>query len=111
MCLCFTVPSDRTDHYICLMQTILQTPRFIVREYQPEETELVVNMYNDEEVTQYLGQNTDEYRRARQAETLKHYEAQTELSRWGIFSIENGDLVGTCKLMPNDTEPEKIELG
>jgi ribosomal-protein-alanine N-acetyltransferase len=93
------------------MRIILQTPRFTVREYLPEETELVVNLYRDEEVSRHVSQNTDEYRRTRQAETLRHYEAQTGLSRWGVFNTGDGDFIGTCKLMANDTDADKIELG
>ena len=34
-----------------------------------------------------------------------------DLGRWGVFDPANGNLAGTCKLLPNDTDPEKMEIG
>jgi [ribosomal protein S5]-alanine N-acetyltransferase len=93
------------------MRIIVTTQRLVVREYQPADIDLLLALYNDPEVNRFVSHQTDDQRRERFATTLEEYKHDTGLHRWGIFSTVDDDFIGTCKLMPNDTDPDKIELG
>ena len=92
------------------MHTILQTPRLIIREFRPDEEETYLEMYRDADINRHLTKRTDEERRERFKELLAGYGSK-DLGRWGVFDPANGNLAGTCKLLPNDTDPEKMEIG
>lgn len=90
---------------------IVQTPRIIIREFIPEEEELLLALYRDPEVTKHVTKRTDEENRKRFAEALEEYKNGTGLGRWGVFSVEDDDFVGVCILKPADSDPTRIELG
>ena len=92
------------------MNTILQTPRMIIREFQPDEEETYLEMYRNTDIGRYLTKRTDEERQERFKEMLAGCGSK-ELGRWGIFNPADGSLAGTCKLLPNDTDPDKMEIG
>jgi ribosomal-protein-alanine N-acetyltransferase len=93
------------------MNIILQTPRLLIRQFLPDEEQLFVDLYHDEGVTRHLTVRNDDERRKRFKELLNDTYANNSLGRWGVFNTGDGDFIGTCKLMPNDTDPDKIELG
>jgi ribosomal-protein-alanine N-acetyltransferase len=93
------------------MNTIVQTARFIIREFNPEEEILLINLYNDEKVNKYITRRTDDETRQRFAQTLKEYENGSGLGRWGIFNRNDNDFIGVCSLKPADSDPTRIELG
>lgn len=96
--------------YFWLMAIILQTPRVTIRQFEPDEESIFVDLYNDDEVTAHLTSRSVEERRQRFKELLED-PADSGLGRWGVFDRRDGDFIGTCKLMPNDTDVAKIELG
>jgi len=104
------VPPKEKILILSAMYTILQTPRMIIREFRPDEEETYLEMYRDADINRHLTKRTDEERRDRFREMLSGYGSK-KLGRWGIFDPADGDLVGTCKLLPNDTDPEKMEIG
>ena len=93
------------------MNIIVRSPRLIIREFLPDEEELVVAHYHDKEVMRHLSPRTDADTRKRFGETLASYKNSPKFNRWGIFNPEDGDFIGNCKLMPNDTDAGKMELG
>jgi ribosomal-protein-alanine N-acetyltransferase len=93
------------------MNFIVQTPRLIIREFIPEEEPLLVNLYKDERVTQYVHKRTEGDTRGQFAEALNYYENGTGLGRWGVFTPADNDFIGVCILKPADSDPKRIELG
>lgn len=92
------------------MNTILQTQRLIVREFLPEEEELLVSLYKDEQVTRHVPKRSEEDTRLQFKDAVKAYKRGTGLGRWGVFTPGN-DFIGVCILKHSDSDPKKIELG
>jgi ribosomal-protein-alanine N-acetyltransferase len=93
------------------MNIIVQTRRLIVREFTPREEILLVNLYKDERVTQYVNKRSEEETLKQFAEALKQYKDGSGLGRWGIFNPADNDFIGVCILKPADSDPTRIELG
>ena len=93
------------------MNTILQTPRILVREFLPDEEELLVDLYRDERVTRHVAKRTEEESRQKFNEAIENYKNGSGLGRWGVFNPEDGDFIGVCILMPNETDHIQIEIG
>ena len=93
------------------MPLFIQTPRFVIREFKPEEEELYIALYDDERVIVHLPKRT----RAEQAEifrtTMADNAAGKVLNRWGLFNNGDGDYMGSCLLRPFYDFKDKIELG
>jgi ribosomal-protein-alanine N-acetyltransferase len=92
------------------MHTVFQTLRLLVRPFLSEEEQIFVDLYSDDEVTRHVTKRNEEERRQRFKELLED-PADSGLGRWGVFDRGDGGFIGTCKLMPNDTDINKIELG
>jgi ribosomal-protein-alanine N-acetyltransferase len=93
------------------MNIIVTTPRLIIREFLPEERELLVNLYRDERVTQYVAKRTEEQNSQKFNEALYEYMTNPGLGRWGVFNAADNDYVGVCILKPADSDAARIELG
>ena len=93
------------------MNIILQTPRLIVRKFIPADEQLVLDLYRDEEVTRYVSKRTEAETSAIFKASIKNYEDQTGLGRWGVFNPADDDFMGVCILKPADSDPTRIELG
>jgi len=93
------------------MPLFIQTPRFVIREFKPEEEEFYIALYDDERVIVHLPKRT----RAEQTEifrtTLADNAAGKVLNRWGIFNNGDGDYMGSCLLRAFHDFKDKIELG
>jgi len=93
------------------MPLFIQTPRFVIREFKPEEEELYIALYDDERVIVHLPKRT----RAEQAEifrsTMADNAAGKVLNRWGLFNNGDGDYMGSCLLRNFHDFTDKIELG
>lgn len=92
------------------MQIIVQTPRFIIREYLAEEEELYLALFADERLTPYLPKRNTEQNREIFSAILADYATGAKLSKWGIFALD-GDLIGFVMLKPNADDPAQAELG
>ncbi|HTI60539.1 GNAT family N-acetyltransferase [Mucilaginibacter sp.] len=93
------------------MPLFIQTPRFVIRDFKPEEQDLFIAIFDDERVITHLPKRsrkelTDLFQWA-----LKDYASGSPLGRWGIFNNGDGDFIGFCLLRIYDTDPGKIELG
>jgi ribosomal-protein-alanine N-acetyltransferase len=93
------------------MQIIAQTPRFVIRNFRPEEEEIYMSLFNDDKVTLHLPkrnrkENLEIFRNA-----LDDYAANKSLGRWGIFNNADGEFIGLCLLRDFNNEAGKAELG
>ena len=93
------------------MRILARTPRFIIREFTPQEEETYLSLFDDEEVTVHLPKRTQEEHRRLFTETLHEYEANSLCGRWGMFSNDNNDCIGMCLLRNFEGSKDKMELG
>jgi ribosomal-protein-alanine N-acetyltransferase len=93
------------------MYTIAQTPRLIIREFLPQEQDIYLNHFNDEEVLRYLPQRTHEERINIFRSAIAAYAGNKQLGTWGIFDKADGQFIGSCLLRLFTEDPEKVELG
>ena len=93
------------------MHIIAQTPRFVIRDFKPQEEDNYLALFDDERVTLHLPSRTKKEQLEIFIKTLTDYASQQVLSRWGIFNNEDGDLIGMCLMRSFYDEIGKIELG
>ena len=93
------------------MAVITQTPRFIVREYLPNEEALYLELLSDPLVTDYLPKRNKEENSKIFQDTLADYEKGIKLARWGVFDAANGDFIGFGMLKTTEEQPSAAELG
>jgi len=93
------------------MHIVAQTPRFVIRNFSPEEEKIYLSLFDDDEVTRHLPKRTKEENRRIFRENLHEYAAGNVLGRWGIFNNGNDEFIGICLLRPYNCELDKIELG
>lgn len=92
------------------MSIIVKTPRFIIRNFLPEEEEMYIKLLLDPEVALYLPQrNRDQHKQIFKT-TLDEYATGNALGKWGIFNITDDDFIGMCLLRYFD-ESGSVEIG
>jgi len=94
-----------------LMPLFIQTPRFIIREFKPEEEEIYVKLYDDEQVIIHLPKRTRQEQYEIFRGTMADYEVGKTLTRWGLFNNGDGDYIGSCLLRNFYDFDGKIEVG
>ncbi|WP_157682327.1 GNAT family N-acetyltransferase [Mucilaginibacter mallensis] len=92
------------------MHTILETPRLIIREFLPDEQDIYLNHFTDEEVCRHIPKRTTDERIKIFLIATVNYQTNKKLGIWGMFNKANGVFIGSCLLRLFD-EPDKIELG
>lgn len=93
------------------MHIVAQTPRYVIRNFSPEEEKIYLSLFDDDEVTRHLPKRTRDENRRIFRDGLHDYAAGKVLGRWGIFNNGNEDFIGICLLRPYDGELDRIELG
>jgi len=93
------------------MQTIVDTPRLYIREFNPEEEYLYLHLYADTSVTLFINERSATERKKRFAEGLARYNDGSGLARWAIFNQADNDFVGACRLEPGKQNNRCVELG
>lgn len=93
------------------MHIIAQTPRFVIREFNPEEEAIYLALFDDPRVTLHLPIKSHEQHIREFNETLKKYTEDDPLSCWGIFNVIDEDFIGICLLTYNPEEKNEIEMG
>ncbi len=93
------------------MYIIAQTPRFVIRNFQPEEEDIYMSLFDDERVTLHLPNRTRKEHIKIFRETLNDYTQRKVLGRWGMFNAIGGEFIGLCLLRNFDDEDGKVELG
>jgi ribosomal-protein-alanine N-acetyltransferase len=92
------------------MPNLHETPRIIIREFLPQEQETFLNLFKDDEVTQYLPQVSPERYVEMFSELLENY-AKGNLSRWAIFDTTNNNFIGMCVARVFVHNTNQIEIG
>ncbi|MGU3375772.1 GNAT family N-acetyltransferase [Chryseobacterium sp. M5A1_1a] len=82
----------------------------IIREFTPEELSSFINLFENDNVTQYLPYKTPEEYKEMFAKALADYK-EGPFSRWGIFTTQNNDFVGMCLARIFLDNPAQIEIG
>ncbi|OUL60639.1 GNAT family N-acetyltransferase [Flavobacterium sp. AJR] len=92
------------------MSNLYQTPRIIIREFLPEEQQTFLDLFKDDEVTQYLPQVSPERYEEMFSELLENYQ-KGNLSRWAIFDTTNNNFIGMCVARVFVHNTNQIEIG
>ena len=93
------------------MHIIAQTPRFIIRDFKPEEEDTYMSLFDDERVTVHLPGRSHEEHIAIFRKSFDDYANNELLGRWGMFNSVDGDFIGLCLLRNYENEDGKVELG
>ena len=93
------------------MHLIAQTPRFVIREFKPEDEAAYLALFDDEQVTVHLPKRNRQENKQMFRDTLKDYVAGKVLGRWGMFNNGDDEFIGIC-LLRNYLEKEgQVEVG
>ena len=93
------------------MHIIAETPRLIIREFNPDELDIYLKHFEDEEVLRYIPKRSREERIGIFQQSLAEYKLSKTLGKWGFFDKTTGDLMGSCLLRIFDNDPAQIEVG
>lgn len=93
------------------MSLYIQTPRFVIREFKPEEQYLFLSLFDNARVTLHLPKRTKRENIQIFRTALTDYAANKPLGRWGIFNNGDGDFIGICLLRSFYNQEGKVELG
>ncbi|SNR51256.1 GNAT family N-acetyltransferase [Flavobacterium sp. ov086] len=92
------------------MSTLYQSPRIIIREFLPQEKQTFLDLFKDNQVTQYLPNASPERYLEMFDELLENYEKKN-LSRWAIFDATNNNFIGICVARIFVHNTSQIEIG
>jgi ribosomal-protein-alanine N-acetyltransferase len=92
------------------MSTLYQSPRIIIREFLPHEKQTFLDLFKDNQVTQYLPDASPERYVEMFKELLENYEKKN-LSRWAIFDATNNNFIGMCVARIFVHNTSQIEIG
>jgi len=93
------------------MHIIAQTPRFVIREFKPEEEATYLALFDDPRVALHLPKRTRKEQIEIFRKAIEDYKANTGLGRWGLFNNIDGEFIGMCLLRNYYEEEGRIELG
>lgn len=92
------------------MSTLYQSSRIIIREFLPQEKQTFLDLFKDNQVTQYLPNASPERYLEMFDELLENYEKKN-LSRWAIFDATNNNFIGICVARIFVHNTSQIEIG
>ena len=92
------------------MRILHQDQNFMIREFLPEERNLFCDLFEDEDVTEYLPYRSPEQYTEMFEIALEDY-LKGPFGRFGIFNSENNDFVGMCLARNFADAPGQIEIG
>lgn len=90
---------------------IAETPRIIIRTFQPDEEEAYLRLFGDEQVNEHLPKRTREENRQIFLDTLKEDAKGAIFSNWAVVNKRDQDLIGMGLLRVYNNEPDKLEIG
>jgi ribosomal-protein-alanine N-acetyltransferase len=99
-----------TKYYLPAMSTLYQSPRITIREFLPQEQQTFLDLFKDNQVTQYLPVISPERYLEMFNELLENYEKKN-LSRWAIFDTTNSNFIGMCVARIFVHNTKQIEIG
>ncbi|OXA70859.1 GNAT family N-acetyltransferase [Flavobacterium aquidurense] len=92
------------------MSILYHSPVIIIREFLPQEQQTFLDLFKDDEVTQYLPVTSPERYVEMFSELLENYE-KNNLSRWAIFDTVNNNFIGMCVARIFTYNTAQIEIG
>jgi ribosomal-protein-alanine N-acetyltransferase len=92
------------------MDAIVETERFIIREFLSGEENLYLELFADERLTPYLPKRNTEQNREIFKAMLADYAIGAKLGKWAIFGLDD-DLIGFIMLKKSTEDDLKAELG
>ncbi|MDN3550961.1 GNAT family N-acetyltransferase [Mucilaginibacter aquaedulcis] len=101
----------RKNIFLSTMNVIAQTSRLLIREFTAEDEQLLLDLDADTRLTRYVKKRTEQESKKVFKDTLRDYEKQTGLGRWGIFNLDDNDFIGVCILNYSEYDGTRIELG
>jgi ribosomal-protein-alanine N-acetyltransferase len=93
------------------MHLIAQTPRFVIRDFKPEEENTYLSLFDDERVTLHLPNRSRREHIEIFRKALVGYAANSPLGRWGLFNNTDGEFIGMCLLRNYYDQEGTVELG
>lgn len=94
-----------------IMHIIAQTPRFVIRDFKPEEEATYLALFDDPRVTLHLPKRSRKEQIEIFRKAVESYKTDSGLGRWGIFNNIDGAFIGMCLLRNYYEEEGRIELG
>src|SRR5690349_8166341 len=92
------------------MANLYQSNKFLIREFIPEERQLFIALFEDEEVARYIPlRSTAQYQELFN-DTIAGYE-NGPLGRWGIFDARTQDFIGMCLARNFKYISGQVEIG
>lgn len=82
----------------------------IIREFTPQELDLFLDLFKNENVTRYLPYKSPEEFKEMFEKALSDYK-EGPFSRWGIFNAQNDDFIGMCLARIFLYQPDQLEIG
>ncbi|MDQ6530832.1 GNAT family N-acetyltransferase [Flavobacterium sp. LHD-85] len=92
------------------MHIIYQSPKIIIREFLPEEKQTFLDLFKDNQVTQYLPDTSPDRYVEMFSELLENYKNKN-LSRWAIFDPVDNGFIGMCVARTFVHNTDQIEIG
>ncbi|RUT70019.1 N-acetyltransferase [Flavobacterium cupreum] len=92
------------------MHILYQSPAIIIREFLPQEQQTFLDLFKDNQVTQYLPVTSPERYVEMFQELIENYKNKN-LSRWGIFDTVNNNFIGICVARIFIHNTSQIEIG
>lgn len=92
------------------MTILYQSQNIIIREFVPEDKQLFVLLFEDEEVALYIPQRSTAQYLELFDSTIADY-SKGPLGRWGIFDIHTLDFMGMYLTRHFEYVPDQVEIG
>ena len=93
------------------MHIIAQTPRFVIRNFESDEEEIYLSLFNDTQVLLHIPKRSRKENSIIFRSALNDYKLGKTLGRWGLFSNGDNEFIGLCLLRAYNNEAAKVELG
>jgi RimJ/RimL family protein N-acetyltransferase len=93
---------------------IIETPRLLLRELEPDDLDMLAALYDDEEVMRYIGTRGVRPRAAaaRYLDRQRQPYRERGYGEWATASKETGEMIGLCGLIvwPDVDGVEELEV-
>jgi len=93
------------------MPLLIETPRLIIRTFNPDEGDAYAALFSDPEVNEHLPKRTEEENRKIFRETIDADATGAILSKWAIINKTDGDFIGMGLLRVFNDDSSTLEVG
>lgn len=104
--------SDRFTIFVqsFYMTILYQSNTIFIREFRPEQQQLFIALFEDEEVSRFLPLRSTAENLELFQDALANYR-NSPLGRWGIFDAQTHDFIGMCLARNFKYDPNQVEIG